>query len=282
MALGQSAEARTFFQEALTCRQAWSRADPGSVPARSYVMEAYLWLGIASAHGEDARHGLEHFEQALRIGADLVRQYPGDFSFKGDLAEVWGARGDALLRLGKAEEADKSYRDSLKSLGLVVAHNPGDLSRQPLLALAHERLAAASARRGQGFEAARHYQEALRIRGDLLRIEPDNLSWQAAYLLALARGGQYAEAAEGAVKLRPRLAHSTALLLQVARSYAVCAGGDAPRKQQHVARALETLRAATGPDCKDPSLETDPDLETLRPEAAFQEILAAVKARARK
>jgi eukaryotic-like serine/threonine-protein kinase len=284
LALGQPAAARESLQEGLTYRQAWAQglaeADQKSAEPRSYVMEARMWLGIASWHLADTQSMQEHFAQALHIGESLAQQFPQYFPFKADLAEVQGAFGDAQLRSGKVDEAETSYRDSLRNLELVIAHDPDDPSQLALLALTHERLGTVSARLGRSAEAEKHYQEALQSRSEWLQIEPSNVPRQTAYLLALARSGKPVEAAQEAMKLRPRVAHSTELLLQLARCFAMCAAQDAAQKQQHVERALDALRAALGDDYRDHiALQTDPCLEPLHPEKEFQQLIAQVKAR---
>jgi tetratricopeptide (TPR) repeat protein len=280
LALGQAAEARKWLEESLKYRQEWSDAAPQNVAARSYITESHMWLGIAAAHLGDEKAAREHFAEALRRTEDLVEKYPKDFSFKGDLADIQGAWGDALLRLGKGADAEAAYQDSMKHVQLVLDHQPDDLPPQQALALAHARLGVGSARGDKPAEAEKHFREALKLETALLNVEPANVSRQAARVLALARAGKTAEAAAEAAQVQARVAKSPELLLQVARCYATCAAADAPNRAEHVKRALAALQAATEKDYKDPAwLETDPDLQPLRGEAAFKAVVAKVKGR---
>ena len=57
-------------------------------------------------------------------------------------------------------------------------------------------------------------------------------------------------------------------------------GVDFGQKQDYTARALEALRAAVKENYRDAiALETDPELDLLRPQPDYQAILAVVKSR---
>jgi len=280
LTLGHPAQARVSFQEALAYRQAWSTAEPKRIDARSYVMEAHMWLGAVACRLADAKAAEEHFAKALGIGADLTRQFPTDISFQGDVAEARGAYGDSLAQLGQIDKARANYEKSLRRLQVVVAKNPDDIAKQSLLALAHERLGALEAGLKKGAAADNHYQDALRLRTELLQIETTDLARQAAFLLALARAGKPADAAALAGKLRPKVAKSTELLLQIARCFAVCATADTPQRAKYEEAALDALRAGTQADYQDAVvLRTDADLTALRGRPVFEKLVAEVKAR---
>jgi tetratricopeptide (TPR) repeat protein len=278
LALGQPAEARQFLHEALTNRQAWAAAEPNNAEPSGWVMEVDMWLGTTAWHLDDDAAVREHFGQALAIGGDLIKQFPNFVDFKGDLAEVQGAYGDALLRRNRTEQAEKSYQESLQNLQLVLTAKPDDLSQQPLLALTHERLGAIQKLLGKAAEAEKHYQEALRLRTELLHIEQNNPARQMAHALALAHAGKHSDAAAEAARVQPKVTHSTQLLLQAAYCWAVCAAGENPPKRPFAEKAVEALRAATAEDYQDAvALETDPDLVSLHTDAAFQAVIARVK-----
>ena len=222
----------------------------------------------------------DHFGKALKIQNQLVKDSNGYISFVYDLAELQGAHGDALLRLGKPADAEKSYRDSLTHLQVVIDKNPDDLSRQPLLALTHERLGAASRLLGKGGPRGEHCKQAIQLRGELLQLENGNLARKMAYLLALAHGDEQTAAATFLTKVGPEMTKSPVLLMQVARCWALCASGKAPGKEKCVRLALDALRGATRDGYKDAvTLETDLDLVSLREDGAFRELIAEIKER---
>jgi tetratricopeptide (TPR) repeat protein len=253
--------------------------EPRSPEASSYVMEAEHWLGVAAAHLGDEKAARGHFAEALLRGEALIKStVDPKADYKGDMADSHGAYGDALLRFGKAAEAEKHYAESLRYLQARIAAVPDDIKQQPLLALAHERLGAAL---GKGPDAEQRYREALRLRKALWQIEPTNLVREAAYLLALARCGQCDEAAAGAAKLLPRAGNKTVLLLVVARCYAACAAGGGPRKGEYSERAVAALKAVDArKDYQDAfALETDLDLAAVRAAPAFKALVEEIKGR---
>jgi tetratricopeptide (TPR) repeat protein len=273
LGMGRATEAAKHFEQALKLRQEWAVAMARNPESRGWLVEVNMWLGTAAWHREDAKAFPQYFQEGLQLMEALVKEFPGFIEFKGDLAEVYAAHAEGLVRLGRLDEARTSYQRAWENLKLVMDHDPDDPSRLPLLALLHERLGADAQRRGQQSDAHKHYQEALSIRQEFTRLEPENRVPQAAYLLALARCGKHAEAARGADALRPQAGNSTELLLQLARCYAVCAS-QASERQGPLSKALEALRVLAALDYRDPVLvRTDPDLAALRTEPAFLSLL---------
>lgn len=276
LALGHPAEASKQFEQALKLRRQWAESvanRPEANSSRSYLVEAYMGLGTAAWHCEDAKAFEQSFHEALQIGEALVKERPRFVDYKNDLAEVYAAQGEGQARLGRYDDARTSYQRAWENLEIVMSHNSEDYSPLPLLARLHEQLGADAQRRGQRTEAQTHYREASQIRQDFVQLEPENPVGRAAYLLALAHCGRYAEAAKGAEALRPKAAKSPGLLLQLARCYSVCSA-QAGQEQVCVSKALEALRALIALDYRDPVLvRTDADLAPLRKEAAFRALL---------
>ena len=161
-----------------------------------------------------------------------------------------------------------------------MTQRPDDVSFQPFLALAHEQLAIASTLLKKPVEAKKNHDKAIAIRKTLWEVEPSNLSRQAGYVLALARTRDFATAARLANTIRPRMAKSPEFTLQLARAFALCAAGVPDDRKKLVEQAITTLVAATSDDYRDAfTLESDPELATLRDEPAFKDLIAKIKAR---
>ena len=280
LALGRPAEARREFLASLADREVWRKAAPGYVPATSYVSEAHLYLGIVGWHLGDAESCQASFRESLKICGELAQRFPNDFSFRRDLADVWGAYSDAKLRLGLDQDARIAVQYSLEHLRAAIGHDSDNISLLPLLALTYERMAAVAERLGEQPEAAQNYREARKVREELLLIDANNPAWQAAYALTLAHCGERADAARTTAKVIERFPENVALLLQAARCYAVCAAGAAEgERTSYIERAAEALRAATRGDFRDPVLlRTDPDLASLLSEPEVSEMLARLEA----
>ncbi len=281
VSLGDPAAARKYLEESRTYREERTRTEPKNPEAWSYLAESHLWLGIVAWHLGDAAGVEQQFGKAVEICEELARRDPGEFSQKEDLADIYGARGDAQLRLGKVDQAASSYAQALRNIQAVVKRFPDAVSPLPLLALTHERACRTRTAPWQPRgEAEKQYRTALELRDELMQIEPKNLAWQASHALALARCGKHEQAATEAEKLRKAAQRSTELLLQAARCFAVCASVDTPAEKQYLAKALDALAEAVKENYRDATaLETDPELEVLRAEAPYQALLAAVKKR---
>src|SRR5262249_42523839 len=186
--------------------------------------------------------------------------------------------GDAMLRLGKTDDALKIYQDALANFDIVFQKNPDNLVRQPFLAQAHERLGAVYGVLKKKAESEKHYKEALQLRFELYQVEPASLSRQAALVLAFAHAGKLKEATDNAARIGPRMTQSTELQLQLARCWAVCAAQETDKGSKSLDQAMAMLRAATKDGYQNAVLlQTDPDLEILRGQPAFKTILEQIK-----
>jgi serine/threonine-protein kinase len=274
--LGDPAAARNFFQKARDLRTAWSEAEPKNVSARSYLAEAYLWLGIVNGHLDDEKAARAALDEALHICRELTEKFPNDFSFQADLADLLGHDGDAQLRLGQEAESEKTYQLSLEHLRAALAGHPDETSYRLQEVRTEEQLAVAAARTGRREESGKHYREALRLAEELLRVEPNNLTWQTARLRPLAYSGKEAEAARQADALCRQHPKSIPVLVDAARCYAACAGAaaDPADRQRYLGKALDALRAAVAAGYKDRvGLTNDPHLAPVRETPDYQTLV---------
>ncbi len=274
--LGHPAAARDHMQKAVDYRRAWVEANPQSEEARGRLAEMCMWLGIASWHVEDAPAVEASFGEARRIYAELLAPYPNAIWFRADLANILSFQGEAFLRLGKLDEAERSLAESLREVRVSLAGDPEETSYSETLAGTEDRLARLAEVRGKRDAARPHDQEALQLWGELLEVEPNNLSWQAAHARSLAHCGKEAEAIAKAETLLKKNPRSASLQLETARCYAISAAQTATpqARQRYIPRAIEAVRAATGRGYKDWfALRTDPDLAALRQEPEYQALL---------
>jgi serine/threonine-protein kinase len=282
LSLGDPAKARDQFRTCLQYRKDWTEGEPKSGEAGANLMQAQMSLGIAASFLGDEKAMRDHFAASLATGDRLTALDSQAITIKLYIGMVKGAYGDALLRAGAVDDAFTNYDDAFQRVSFFISKIPEDnLSQHPLLAQCHERLGTVYARQGKKAESAKHYQEALKLRQDLLQIETNVLSRQAAYLVALAHAGKHAEASGWVQKIGSRMVHSTELQMQMARCLAICAAHDGGEKSKHVPAAVKYVQDATRAKAYKNVvlLETDPDLESLRPVAEFQAVVAQVKVR---
>ncbi|HVC93430.1 MAG TPA: serine/threonine-protein kinase [Pirellulales bacterium] len=292
--LGRPAEARKSLVAALAHRKTHFKlmqeggTQNDQVSSTGYMAQIHLALGTVAWHAGDASETDENFGQCLKIVNALIQQFPNYWDFQGDLADTYGAYGDAQWRLGSRDQARESYAKSLEHVSLAVQRLGKDsteyIARYALLALAHERMGAIEQAEQHSDEAGAHYQKALAIRAELSVLDPTNLAWQAAHALTLAHCGQSIEAAKRAEDVARRAPQSAGLLLQTARAYAVCAAkaANSAERQQVTELAIAALRTATGDDFHDLKLlETDPALVPLEGDPAYQALLVELESRAK-
>jgi serine/threonine-protein kinase len=304
MALGRSAEAKKYLEEARKFYGEWLQATPPEATAepRSYLMQSNTLLGAACANLADAAGVAAHFEQSVGIGNGLLKQFPNYVPFIADQADTLVAYADALVRTGKLEEAFPHYYKALNHLGVVIARKPEDISHQPLLAHTHERLGTLYAqvrRQSEARDAAplrplirtivqtamtslarNNFARARQLREDLYRVEESNLARQIDLVVAMARAGQFADAVRLGNTIRPRMTKSTMLMLQVARCFAICARDRAEDRAANVDQAMSALAIAAGEEFQDAAtLLADPDLLVLHDDVRFKELIARIQAR---
>jgi serine/threonine-protein kinase len=270
LGVGEAAAARACFEYLRGVRQEAADADPGNQAARSFLAQAFYWLGDAGWRLRDGRATDEHFGRALALCESLARAAPADRSFKADLAEVSGGYGDALVRLGLPEQALSHCEKALGLRKALSASRPGDAGLRASLAAAHDQVGLVLARLGRRAEADGHFHEALRLR------EQAPVADRAGLALSLARCGRHAEAAGVAAAVRQHRPRDTDALFRIARCYAAgsAAAEDPSTRDRYLAATLGALRAAAAGDYKDLFvLESDPDLEVLLRHPAFRAFL---------
>ncbi len=181
------------------------------------------------------------------------------------------------MRVGQSDEAEKSLNQSLKYSRTVLARDPEDLTQRQVTAAAKERLAILAKKRGDPAESARLYREALEIRTGLAQLEPTNPVAQAALAVAYAHLGRYDESLKLAEVLKTSNADRPAVLLPLARCFAVCTGSERQGRRAS-ALALDALGAAMRNGYRDVVvIRTDPDFAELLAEPGFQSLVDAKK-----
>jgi hypothetical protein len=149
---------------------------------------------------------------------------------------------------------------------------------------ANERLGAYLAERGQRAAALDHLKAALMVRAEMAQLEPGNLPRQAAHALALARVRKLEDARRKAEGILRRSDKRTALVVSLARSFAVCAVADSDHqvRKSDLSLAIRAIESAIGAGYHDWfALATEPDLAVLRTDPNFQSLLKQLKSVAR-
>jgi hypothetical protein len=160
---------------------------------------------------------------------------------------------------------------------MVLARYPEQAPQRLVAAAICERQAALAQQRGKAADAARHFHAALEIRTDLAQVEPRNVPAQAALALALAHVGRCDDALKIAEALAKTNGDRPAILLPLARTFAVCARSAEVRRHA-VAEAVDALGAAVRNGFRDVvAVRTDPDFAELLSEPGFKSLVDGIK-----
>ncbi|HEY7309804.1 MAG TPA: serine/threonine-protein kinase [Gemmataceae bacterium] len=269
---------RRSFEQAVRLRRQVAAAAKNTnkeVESQGYLAESCYWLGQACARRGDDKATRAAFDEAAAICEELVGKFPKYHDFKNDLADVYGAYGDALLCLGRPAEARRLYEKALPLVRIAFDKQSDKLEYRMLLARTYHRLGLVE----KDAAAARtHFQAALPLREQLRKLDGQNVFYQADLACTLAHCGRTNDAARLADTLRKQIEDNPTLLLQIADCYAQCAAAaPAADRPAYVEKALQVLRTAVTKDFKDTRLlKTDPDLEPIRRQPAYQEIVSRV------
>jgi serine/threonine-protein kinase len=269
--------ARKWLQTPLTFWKFRSSDDPTG-DARSYLSQTHSLLGDACSWSGDWQACQEHHQAAVHLCGALVKGFPKHSSFVADLALVSVAHGDAYLRQGQKAEARKLYEKHLANVEAIARQNPGNRWVQFVLAHTYQRLGALSLQEGQSARAAEMLNKSLTKWEKLAREQPQNLAYQAALPVALARCGKEGPAREKAEALLKQTPKHPEVLIQSARCFAVCAAANPSEKLPLGEKAVQLLRQAVEQGYRNTAaLESDPDWQGIRSEAAFGQVLEQAK-----
>ena len=272
---GDRPAARELYQEARRHRQALFMADRTSASTKVDLATSLVKLGNASAPDEARRF----YAEALKLRTELAADHPTP-ALRRDVWVVCNHLGDLCLRQKDPAAAQDWYRQGLKWAEEFVAKAPR-AGNNLAVAISHEKLGTACRLRGEKEPARQHFKTGLELLGPLAKDDGENLSVQAAYVLLLARSGQHAEASTKAIdvlKLAPEYANN---LYNVSCCYALCAAALTPgqpneqaRRQDYTKAAIKLLTAALDKGFSNVTLlRTDPDLDPVRGEPGFVELL---------
>ncbi len=267
--LGDAAAARDEFRKALEFRRLKSRAQPDDLALRSYLAEIHVFLGDASWRLRDRKATREPFDRALTICEDLLKIRKA-VSWRADLADVNSHYAQGLARLGEPAAALPLLQEAVAILDDLQKQAPRNGSLMLQRSRLYYQRGTLHLLLGKTEQAGEDFRRALDLRAPLTRYDA------AGYLLCLARAGRHAEAARMAEDLLAKNPRRTEAPWQAARGFALCAAaaGEPKLKQTYLARALALVRKAAADDFRDTFVvETDPDLQPLRGEAGFRELL---------
>jgi serine/threonine protein kinase len=277
-------EAREYYTQALVRRREWREARPELALPITLVADCYHDLARASFHSRDLKAARGYFEECLNLREEFLKRQPQSVSAKLLVAFEHERIGDFQVRAGQPEQGKNSLLNALARYDELVKADPKNEEIKKHLSRATYLLGTAYLRLHDPKLAEENYAKALRMRRELAEKDPANMPKQKDYMVNLARCGFHEAAVQKAEEIHKKSPRDVDTLLNLMRCYALCGaavGGPAtPTAEQ---AKLRDTYAASAANCLGNAIangsrnvvdvETDPDLDAIRKDPAFQHAL---------
>jgi tetratricopeptide (TPR) repeat protein len=287
---GRAAE---WFNKSLAIRKRHVRERP-TYPHRAAVCASYVYLAELALQRGDLPAALSLHRELLRQREALYQERRWSLKARRELADAHGKLGDDLMVERQPEEAQRMYQASLGLFQQVRAAEPDDPTYRGLVAHAYYRTGTGLARLGDAGAALREFREGLKLRQAVYAGVKDarqRLNMHPQLMLALARVGHHAEAAELAATVRKELGVMPIHLAEAASCYGLCmaavGAGKAPDRLSSEEKRLREHYRALAFACLDEArakkyddflfLERDADFDPLMELPEYREWLASYK-----
>jgi serine/threonine-protein kinase len=175
--LGQTQDARRYFEQGLEIVVRLAADDPKDVGAQRELAVAYEHLGDLSLRLDQTQDARRYFQKDLEVTQRLAVANPKDARAQRDLAFAYNKLGDLSLQLGQGRDALRSYQQGL-DLRLRLAADPTDMQAQHDLTVCYHHLGDAALQLGQNQDARRFYQQGLEVASRLAATDPADVQAQ--------------------------------------------------------------------------------------------------------
>jgi serine/threonine-protein kinase len=251
--------------------------------------EIHVRLGDAESKLRNNEQALKYYKQALEDRESQLRATPeanpNAHQLKIDVGQSRTYLGDYYLMIRRDfKAADEQYRQALDISSECLASEPDSLDLQQRLAATHYRLGITAGHYSAlsplvgGVSTVVHFSICLDMREKLAMIDPKDTQGQVEVLLAYARLGQVAAVERIANKLLEQAGADPQSLFQTVCGFGICAAGKDEAAARCRDRAFDVMQKLLESGWKDPvALETDPDLEAIRSDMRFNEMIKKFK-----
>ena len=263
----------------------------GTVEVRFARSEIQVRLGDAKLRLGKFDDALKHYQAALAAREALLKEASNSPALKGEVGHARLYLGDYFLATGDPSRAAREYAQVLREFEVMAKADPENLAYQQRLAAVQYRLGVVSAKQSasaavMGWAAetaasADHFEKSLDIRTQLARIDSSDAQSKLELMLSLGRMGRAEDAEKLARELLELKNVDAALKFQAACGLAVAAGGSPMSNvaERCKTRSFEVLNGLIDGGWKVPGLlETEPDLDSLRGDPRFGELIKSPRA----
>ncbi len=281
LTLGHLKEAAKLYEEEVSVRESFSPAQANDWDSRRELAGLYAKLAGLKLSEGDREGGQRLYDNSAKLRQQFARERPDSWHVQNDLGLAYNHQAEMRFPFGNDPKAAMDlHRKALEIFRKRAQADPSDLDNRYTLARTLYYEATCALHSGDKAGADADYRECLKIFKELAN-EPKAKIQHAEMMLALARCGEYVEAAKIAEQLVETPPKDEAIYVQAACGFAVASGAaraaggsDAALVQHYIDRALYCLRSAKDRGWANVvSLETDTDLEPIRKEPAFQALL---------
>jgi serine/threonine protein kinase len=228
------------------------------------------------------RKALEDREAQLQLTPE---RHPASNLLQSDVGQSRMYLGDFYLMIQRDfNAADEQYRLALELFTEALLREPDSLDLQQRVAATHYRLGITAPQNcglaplTGGASAVVHFPICLNMRENLAKIDPRDTQGQVEVLLAYARLDRVENVERTAALLLERAGADPQSLFQTVCGFGICAGGNTELAHRCRDRAIEVMQKLLESGWKDSvALETDPDLEAIRTDPRFAELLKRFK-----
>jgi eukaryotic-like serine/threonine-protein kinase len=284
--LGRLPDAEAIYREELALRTSLSADFNQEERARRELAGLYEKLAELYLRMGKFDDGRRYYDSCAALREEVLAEKPDYWPAVLDRSRSYNNSGRLLLIHDHDPAGARTcFHKSVEIIQKRSAADPTNLDTKVRLAEALYFEATAALDAGDTAGAAEGYRQCLEIRR-ALATDPRVKTAEVDVILALARCGYHAEAAQRAAALVATPPKDENLYFQAACGFALAAGAvgkDDPLAREYANRALNCLRQGKDRGWADVvTLETDPDLAPVRKDPAFVALLAEFKQPPRK
>jgi tetratricopeptide (TPR) repeat protein len=277
LTLGHLEKARDLYVEEGKVRDSFSTAMANDFESRRELSGYYERVSELKLRMNEPGEGLRYNDLSTAIRKQILTERPELWPAVSDLVRCYNNAGRLHFPLRHDPVAARElHRQALALIEERATADPPNLETQLVLAETLYYDATCALHSGKAEAAKEQYRRCLEIRKKLVT-EPDAKLPKVNLMLALARCGYHAEAAQMAGQLIESPPRESHLYFQAACGYALAASAtaDAGLARRYTSAAVDCLKKGKKDGWSDlVSLATDPDLEPIRNDSAFQALLA--------
>ena len=277
LAIGVPARAGEYARKAVRHSESIAAESPDRIKLQAEIADdAYFAMARASLCLFDEAHARGYYRRCAELRQERVRANAANPNNRQELARVWIALGDLEIELGHGPAALENYRKAHDTFEVLAKEDSANRELQWYLANTDYALGTVNRLLRDKTAADQFYQACLKTREALLKDDPNNPQRKIELMLARARLGRNKEASAAAADVQAYGSLHPGMLFAVACCYALCKQAETERAQQraYADKSATALRQAVEHGYRDLwAIETKPELEPMRDQPIYQEVL---------